>query len=455
MSAGISAPVSVPSPESAAPASLVRALKRAVFWGVAGLLLFGPLAFGAVEPWSLFVMQAGAAALLALWALATLLSGDCRIRRNALHAPLFLFAMLVTWQVAAGTSAYLFDTQAEAMKLATYGIFFFLAAQTGEAEDWRRLAQVLIGFGFLLALFAVIQDLTSNGKLYWLRLPTRGGAIYGPYVNRNHYAGLMEMLAPFAVVAALSRGTPVEKRTLLAFAAVIMAGSIFLSRSRGGLLALAVQLVVLSVVDFPLRMRRGVVAALLAVGLAAGGLVYWLDKGRMVSRLENLTEQGMESVEGVRWTIALDSLKMVRERPVTGWGLGTFPVVYPQYRSFYTNKFVNQAHNDYLQALVETGVAGFALVVWGLLAVYREGFRNLAQAPAVMRAPVLAAVVGCTGLLVHSFLDFNLHIPANAALFAVLCAAVSFRPVAPLPQTRSAEHVGAGLFAAFRKTRSS
>ncbi|MGH9578247.1 MAG: O-antigen ligase family protein, partial [Terriglobales bacterium] len=260
-----------------------------------------------------------------------------------------------------------------------------------------------------------------------------------PYVNRNHYAGLLEMLIPFALVAALSRSLPPEKKALMAFAAVIMGGSIFLSRSRGGLLALAVQLLVLVVVYFRRGSSRGVIAALLAVGVTAGGFVVWLDRGKMISRLENMPELGMESVEGVRRNILRDGLKMAADRPLTGWGLGAFPVVYPQYRSFYTSKFVNQAHNDYLQVLVETGVTGFALVLWGIFALYREAFRKMRRAPAALRSPVLAAVVGCTGLLVHSFLDFNLHIPANAALFAVLCAAVSTR-MAGEPRTADRAH---------------
>ncbi|MGH9581122.1 MAG: hypothetical protein ACRD2R_09015, partial [Terriglobales bacterium] len=185
------APAQISVPVPAAPA---RHLKTVIFWGVAGLLMFGPLAFGAVEAWSLFVVQLGASVLLALWALAQVASAKLEIRSNPLFGPLLLFGALVFWQAAAGASAYLYATETEAMKYVTYFILFFLASQTGEAEDWRRLATVLVGFGFLLAMFAIIQDLISNGKLYWLRTPTRGGSIYGPYVNRNHYAGLLEML---------------------------------------------------------------------------------------------------------------------------------------------------------------------------------------------------------------------------------------------------------------------
>ncbi|MCI0354664.1 MAG: O-antigen ligase family protein [Acidobacteria bacterium] len=433
MSAEIVAAQTAPATTSLPPAPL----QSLIFWGIIGLLLFGPLAFGAVEAWSLFVVQAGAAVLLALWTLSQGMSGRLKVRSNPLFVPLLLFGALVLWQAVSGASAYPYLTQIEAMKYATYVILFFLAVQTGASENWRRLATVLVWFGFLLAMFAIIQDLASNGKLYWLRAPSRGGAIYGPYVNRNHYAGLMEMLTPFALVAALSRSLPPERKALMAFVALIMGGSIFLSRSRGGLLTLLVQLLILAVIYFRRGASRRVIAALLTIGLSAGGFVLWLDKGKMVSRLQTMSEADMESVEGARLIVARDSLKMVADRPLTGWGLGAFPTVYPRYRSFYTNKFVNQAHNDYLQALVETGVAGFILVVWGIFALYREAFRKMRRGP--LRSPILAAVVGCTGLLAHSFLDFNLRIPANATLFAVLCAAISTRSDPPPERDRFGE----------------
>jgi O-antigen ligase len=82
--------------------------------------------------------------------------------------------------------------------------------------------------------------------------------------------------------------------------------------------------------------------------------------------------------------------------------------------------------------LLETGLAGLGVGVWFLVVLYREGLRNLRPArlsPAALISA--AALAGCTGLLAHSFTDFNLHIPANAALFYVLCA------VATVPGSRN------------------
>jgi putative inorganic carbon (hco3(-)) transporter len=164
----------------------------------------------------------------------------------------------------------------------------------------------------------------------------------------------------------------------------------------------------------------------MAVCVFVLALLLFLGKGQVLGRLGDLGP-------GIRWDIAKDSLRMFSHRPVLGWGLGTFPTIYPRYRSFYTNLFINEAHNDYAQLLVETGLLGFVLMLWFLVCLYQYGL------PTSRRwqfkwdgAASLAALLGCTGILLHSFVDFNLQIPANAALFYVLCGLAASRPWAEL-----------------------
>jgi O-antigen ligase len=163
----------------------------------------------------------------------------------------------------------------------------------------------------------------------------------------------------------------------------------------------------------------------LAIFLAAIiGLLLWIGGNELTRRLSSIhAETSQELSGGVRLSIAKDSLHMWLRRPILGWGLGTFPVAYPQYRSFYTRFFINEAHNDYAQLLVETGLLGFAIAGWFLVITFRRAFAKLDNWPETINGTVtVAALLGCVGILVHSFLDFNLQIPANAALFYVLCA---------------------------------
>jgi O-antigen ligase len=130
---------------------------------------------------------------------------------------------------------------------------------------------------------------------------------------------------------------------------------------------------------------------------------------------------------------------MFRNKPVLGWGLGTFPVVYPQFRTFYSNFFVNFAHNDYLQLLVETGLLGFATMIWFLVTLYLRALKKIGNWPGETGgAMTLACLLGVSGILVHSAVDFNLQIPANAALFYVLCSLAAAEPLAKPVRKRRA-----------------
>jgi O-antigen ligase len=120
---------------------------------------------------------------------------------------------------------------------------------------------------------------------------------------------------------------------------------------------------------------------------------------------------------------------MFAQKPVLGWGLGVFGEVYPQFSSFSSNLPVGRAHNDYLQLLAEMGALGFATVLCFLFTLYRSALRKLHHwQPDTNGAVTLAAMLGISGILVHSFVDFNLQIPANAALFYVLCVVVVMEP---------------------------
>jgi O-antigen ligase len=238
-------------------------------------------------------------------------------------------------------------------------------------------------------------------------------------VNRNHYAGLMEMLTPFALVLSLSRSFSNALRLMLGFFAIVMSSTIFPSGSRGGASAFLAELVFLGLVTFLIKKRgTGIRWGIPAFFLLLVAFLFWIDIGSVLTRWTSISD----GLENGRPAIARDCLRMFTHRPFFGWGLGAFPIIYPQFRSFYTDYFINQAHNDYLQVLVEAGAAGALAMLWFIANLYSSGLRRLRDSRSDARRAIrLAALMGCTGLLVHSLVDFNLHIPANAALFYVLC----------------------------------
>ena len=399
-------------------------LSSVLFYATFGLLMFGPLAFGAVEPWSIFILEAGATLLTVVWFAKQWLDGEINIRWNPLFLPMTGFGILILVQIVFRASAYPHDTFSQALLYVAYALLCFLSAQTLlRGSQARKLALIFIVYGTAVAAFALLQGISPNGKLYWIRQPRMGGNIYGPYVNHNHYAGLMELLLPIPLVLSLTQLAHERERTAAGVAAALMAGTLFLSGSRGGMLAILVELALLSILL--VRQKKGVRLAAGAAGFVAVLLVLlvWVGGRELTHRVSTIsTEARTEISGGMRLSIDRDTLRMFRRKPLLGWGLGAFPVVYPEFRSFYTNFFVNEAHNDYLQLLAEMGLAGFAAMLWFWVVLGRAALPKLKNwTTDISGAVTLAATLSVTGILVHSFFDFNLQIPANAALFYVFC----------------------------------
>jgi O-antigen ligase len=410
-----------------------------LLYGTFGLLMFGPLAFGAVEPWSTFILETGSALLTLLWLRKQWLDGELTVQWNPLFLPMAGFGILILLQIVLGATAYRHDSVSGALLYCAYAMLCFLAGQTLlRSSQARKIAVILALYGFAIAAFALLQGIAPNGKLYWLRHPSMGGAIYGPYVNHNHYAGLMELLVPIPLVLSLTRLASEKERLAAGIAAAIMVATVFLSGSRGGMIAIFVELVIVAVLLLRQRVAllREKKKIRMAVSIAAFALVLvslltWLGGRDLMSRVSSIsTETHTELSGGMRLSIDRDAFRMFRSKPVLGWGLRSFPVVYPQFRSFYTNFFVNEAHNDYLQLLCEMGLLGFGIMVWFLIVLCRKALRKIGNWTSdVSSAVTLACTLGITGILVHSLLDFNLQIPANAALFYVLCTLAAAPPL--------------------------
>ena len=406
-------------------------INQAVLYGVTTLLLFCPLAFGAVEPWAIFTLQSASAILFLLWLFGQTRAAQPTVLWTPVFPPMFAFMALVVIQLLPRISAYRHATYSVLLLYIAYGLACFLITQTlTRTTQIRRIATAAVIYGTAVAMFAVLQSLSSTTKLYWIRTPRFGGWIYGPYVNHNHYAGLMEMLLPIPLVFAFSRYARGRLRWAAASSAAFMGATIFLSGSRGGMVAFALQVAVF--LWFLFRERAAgraafLMAAFLVISLAS---IAWIGGSEVTARLSTITaSKHSDLANDIRFKINRDTLHMFAQRPIFGWGLGTFETVYPQFRSFYTNFLVDKAHNDYLQLLAETGVLGFAIMIWFLISALRRALRKIRNWPSDVNGSVaLAVVIGITGILVHSFVDFNLEIPANALLFYVLCAVAAMEP---------------------------
>ncbi len=384
------------------------------------------LAFGGVEGWAWGIVSLGGLLALLVWLVPAIARGRLSIVPHPLYAPVLLFGLLAAFQWVSGRSVDPGATEMGLIRLIGYGIFFFLAANLLETpRQLRRYAQAATIFGFLLALFAIVQLLTFNGKIYWLVETRFGGWIVGPYVNHNHYAGLMEMLVALSVGLLLDRSVARERKPLLAFCGVLMAVSLILSGSRGGLVSFMFQVIFFfylmvrgARLTSGARIRRAWFAVPLLAMILIGFL--WLDPGSISKRYAQFMNQSLagEVAMEKRLPATLDTLRIFHDNLPLGVGLGAFPAVFPQYCSFATFRLWTYAHNDIAQVMAEMGLPGTLLMIWFFAALFRKGIARSADWPRQAGAGVrLGALLGCAGIFFHSFVDFNLHIPANAFWF--------------------------------------
>ncbi len=394
-------------------------LRISLFVALCAILMFGPLALGVVQDWSTAMFEAGAAVVLLIWMAWQFTASEVMVRWNPLFAPMLVFFGLVLAQIVFHQTAYLYDSVSELWLYIAYGILVFVTVQLVRSDDdfsfMLHFGKTMAMFGSGYAVFAVLQGFTSEGYIYW-RIKPRAGNIYGSYVNHNHYAGLMELLFPLALVLAFSGSVRGAKRGLLVFTATLMAASVFLCQSRGGMFAVIVETLFLAIFWMRQFSPRKSATVFVVFCLVTAIFLAWVAPQQIGTRIT-------DTHDPARWLIHRDSIRMFVAHPFLGSGFGSFATVFPRYRVFYDGFFINNAHDDYLELLLETGLAGFGVGVWFLVVLYRDGMRNLAPSRLSPAALVsAAALAGCTGLLAHSFMDFNLHVPANAALFYVLCA---------------------------------
>ena len=402
---------------------------KAIRIGICVAVTFAVAAHGAVEGWSVGLLELMSAAMLLWWGVEI---ARGKVREIFWCPVLWALAgleLIALAQLVFRTTFYPYLTQYELLLLTTYFLLAFLAVQAFRTPNqWRGFAWFVIWLGFVFGVFAILQDLTFNGKLYWVRQLTVNAIPFGPYVNRNHFAGLMELVIPFGLSMIALRSALRQQLPLAGFCTAVAIGALFMSASRGGIFSFAAEMVLFVAVLVLSRGEKRHLATGLAVLAVAAALIGWLGVDQVVRRFAEI--HNPEVTEARRIEIARGAWHIFRDHPAIGTGLGTTISVFPKYETMYDGKVIDHIHNDHLELLAETGIPGGICWIAFIALLFIFGIRNFsfARDPAV-RAVHLASVVACAGLLVHGLMDFNLHIPSNALLFFTLAAIGSSSPM--------------------------
>lgn len=299
------------------------------------------------------------------------------------------------------------------------------------------LAWFLMCFAFAVSVFGIAQNFTSHDILYWVRPLTEGGSPFGPYVNRNDFAGLMEMLAPIGLSLMLFQGVPREQLPFVGILTVIPIAALVLTGSRGGISSFAFEVVLLILIMRLRGARRPQALILASVLLVAIALLGWIGVSKVLDRFSSPNFADLSADR--RITMLRDTWHIFLDHPILGTGLGTLVAVYPRYETDYDGRIVNHTHDDYAEALAETGAAGSLCGLAFFLIFFREAKQRIAGEQSSFSLAIhAAAFTGSAGMIVHSFVDFNLHIPANGLVFLIMVStaispALPRRRPAPLP----------------------
>ena len=300
-------------------------------------------------------------------------------------------------------------------------------------------AWAIVVLGVLLALAGIVQRPLFTGKIYGFWTPLQGGSPFGPFVNKNHFAGWMLMAIPVAIGLLcndVSRGlrgvrpvwrervlwlaSPDASRLLLLMAAAaVMTLSLFLTMSRSGMAAGALAIVCVGLASRRDEARGKKIAALAIVSALLVLAIGWVGAATIASRFSSADAR---SVNG-RTMVWKDAIEVVRRYPIAGTGLNTYSVAMIFYQRFNKPTRYSQAHNDYLQLAAEGGLlltvpAAIAIVVFVRVVRRRFAQETSASTYWIRRG----AVVGLLAIALQEIVEFSLQMPGNAFLFAVLCA---------------------------------
>jgi O-antigen ligase len=419
---------------------------RLAFVMICAMIVLTTLAFGTVHDWALATFAATAAGLICLWCLDGLILRSVQLNRNALQWPLLGLILLGIVQLlplrSAPDDAGLGLSLTRALTLDRYAtqlvlvqlisLFVYFAAVlifTDSPRRLRTLTRTIVVFGFVLAMFGLTQSLTSDGtRVYWFRQLTQSTA-FGPFINRHHFAGYMELTVALPLGLLFSGAIETHKRPLYAFAALLMAVSLILTNSRGGMISLIAEVLFVIVVAGPGlsehsrtgRRLRGVLwragAALAFAIVLIFGAVAVGGPGVFNRLLGTVNAADPTTGRAHFWNVTLD---VIKHHPFIGSGLGSFSVIYTRYDFGNGMYRLEQAHNDYLQILADAGIIGALLGAGFLIILFSRGFARRNTDDKFRRGVATGALAGCFAVLVHSAFDFTLHTTANALLFLVL-----------------------------------
>jgi O-antigen ligase len=405
-------------------------INRIPRYSLYALLIFTPLARASVQPWAITIIHMVTLIALTAFLLEKTMAWDWKWIKTPLDKP--FIALLCLCFLSSLFSFHKETSFWSMILLLNYLVIFYLTIHTFRTRtQLRQLVYLVVGMAAFISIFGLFKYFGSNPFPWWeyTDIEQNANRLSATFGNPDHLAGYMEIALPL-VMGLFLTGFLGAKRFLLICLTFLLLTALLLTLSRGGWFGAIIGLSFMSLCLFlDRRFKQKKILATLIAGLFAVALIV-LSSTPVVERILTLTERDPETNLSCRLIVWGGALHMIENHPVLGTGPGTFAFAYTKFQPPGLSKHYTMAHNDYLHFVSEVGLPLIAIIIWMILSLYRKGFRKLKNPSRLVRGITLGAMSGITAILVHSFGDFNLHIPANALLFTVLSAIV----VAPLPK---------------------
>ena len=411
-------------------------LNKVVFGALIAVIVLTPIPYGTVEPWwkAAFVCAVFAISILAL--IENLSTANTEIRGKPVLLPMLALtalAFLQTLSLGSRTEANLqvwntisadpYQTRFFALQLLSLTVFLALLYRYANTERRVRvLVYTVLTIAVVSAVFGILRQTTQQqtGFILPLLRPKQG---YAQFINKNHFAYLMEMA--FGLGLGIILGGGVKRDRVMIYVALLFPiwTALVFANSRGGVLAMITQIVIAMLLFTRARSvaLRAVLLVVLLVGIVFGTL--WVGGDRLASNFEGASSEFTSdtSRQGAsRNEIWRATLKMFAAHPIVGVGMGGYWIGITAYHDASGLMTPQEAHNDYLELLSSGGVIGFALGIWFVVMIVKEARASFLKGSSYMRAVRFGAILGIAGVAAHSLVDFGLHIMTNAVVFLTL-----------------------------------
>lgn len=380
---------------------------------IVGALLFLLLFFttGTVfveQAWALQSFQIGIYALVAGYLLVHFRGEKEPIASGIVPGLVYLIPLWGVVQIATHTTASTFETRKELLRWGALAGVFFLSQVVCSAKKARRLfLTIVLGFGTAMAILCLLQLFTSEGRVLWI-FPSGYGDVYATFQNRNNFSQYIEVVLPIALWRALREGWKSWWYPLLGG---VLYASVIGSASRAGAFLCTAEIVVMLLIGL-VKLRnlksgtRARATTLILVAIPVLASIFTLAVGwqRVWQRFEE-----PDPFQGRR-EFLIAAVNMAQHRPLTGFGLGTFPEVYQRFAIRDFPFYANHTHNDWAEFAADGGIPFLLLVLIPFAGAIPTAFRH-------------PWGIGLVAVMAHACVDYPFPRPAVSGwMFALLGA---------------------------------